>query len=103
VLSCILSGATGNLTQVSALFCCTAAHVAFISINVTKKRITCNVNLTFFVTTGTIRAQGSQYRLFTDKHFPTLIRILKQVLEINATCAAVQQNNAETQFSNVVI
>lgn len=60
---------------------------------------TLKYNLTFFVTTGTIRAQGSQYRLFTDKHFPTLIRILKQVLEhleINATCAAVQQNNAET-------
>jgi hypothetical protein len=51
------------------------------------------------VTTGTIRAQGSQYRLFTDKHFPTLVGILKQVLEhleINATCTAVQQNNAET-------
>jgi hypothetical protein len=32
---------------------------------------TLKYNLTFFVTTGTIRAQGSQYRLFTDKHFPT--------------------------------
>jgi hypothetical protein len=46
-----------------------------------------------------IRAQGIQYRLFTDKHFPTLIRILKQILEhleINATCTAIQQNNDET-------
>jgi hypothetical protein len=51
------------------------------------------------VTTGTIRAQGSQYRLFTDKHFPTLVEIFKQVLEhleINATCTTGQQNNAET-------
>jgi hypothetical protein len=34
---------------------------------------TLKYNLTFFVTTGTIRAQGNQYRLFTDKHFPTLV------------------------------
>ena len=51
------------------------------------------------MTTGTIRAQGSQYRLFTDRHFPTLVEIFKQVLEhleINATCTTGQQNNAET-------
>jgi hypothetical protein len=72
VLSCILSGATGNLTQVSALFCCTVVHVAFISkcsncilIEVKNLDETLKYNLTFFVTTGTIRAQGSQYRLLT--------------------------------------
>ncbi|KAK3097713.1 hypothetical protein FSP39_012376 [Pinctada imbricata] len=37
--------------------------------------------ITFFVTTGTIRAQGQHYTLFADYHFPILLQILERVLE----------------------
>lgn len=37
-------------------------------------------SITFFVTTGTIRAQGSKYMLFVEKHFPILKLILDKVL-----------------------
>lgn len=37
-------------------------------------------SIIFFVTTGTIRAQGSKYMLFVEKHFPILKLILDKVL-----------------------
>lgn len=39
-------------------------------------------NVTFFVTTGTIRVQGNKYQTFVDKHFATLKEILSKVLEV---------------------
>lgn len=42
-------------------------------------------NVTLFVSTGTIRVQGSRYRLFTDKYFPILQTLLKQVITHNSS------------------
>jgi hypothetical protein len=36
-------------------------------------------NLTFFITTGTIRVQGTKYIIFVQKHFPVLKMILQKV------------------------
>ena len=38
-------------------------------------------NLTFFIITGTIRVQGTQYIIFVQKHFPVLKMILQKVLD----------------------
>lgn len=39
-------------------------------------------NVTFFVTTGTIRVQGSKYKTFVEKHFDKLKEVLQKVLEV---------------------
>lgn len=39
-------------------------------------------SVTFFVTTGTFRVQGSNYRLFADIHFSILKQILDKVLAL---------------------
>jgi hypothetical protein len=40
-----------------------------------------NLFLTFFITTGTIRVQGTKYIMFVQKHFPVLKMILQKVLD----------------------
>jgi hypothetical protein len=52
-----------------------------IIIGVENRDGTPKYTLTFYVTTGTICVQGTQYRLFTDEHFPILREILRLVLE----------------------
>ena len=63
--------------------------------------------VTFFVTTGTVRIQGSRYRVFINKHFPILKQILNKILcqnkdystgEIPPACA--QNDPSVTRSAN---
>ena len=52
-----------------------------IIIEVLNKDEELQYNVTFFVTTGTIRVQGSKYMTFANSHFPKLKEILVKVLD----------------------
>jgi hypothetical protein len=56
-------------------------------------------NVTFFVTTGTIRVQGTCYRQFAEVHFPKLKNIFKMVLA-NMSQSVIQDNNPNLKCSD---
>ncbi|CAC5392228.1 unnamed protein product [Mytilus coruscus] len=60
-----------------------------IVIEILDKEQALQFNITFFVTTGTIRVQGSKYMTFVHSHFPVLTQILAKVID-NATHATVE-------------
>ncbi|CAC5387096.1 unnamed protein product [Mytilus coruscus] len=61
-----------------------------IVIEILDKEQALQFNITFFVTTGTIRVQGSKYMTFVHSHFPVLTQILAKVID-NATHATVEE------------
>ena len=64
-------------------------------------------NVTLFMTTGTIRAQGQQYILFANHHFPILLKILGKVLEDNQqvvhSCDVIDSDLSESEFDTTVL
>ena len=60
--------------------------------------------VTFFVTTGTIRAQGAQYKQFVTKHFPIIKGIFARVLDVLnlATEANDDLNKTITQDDSAI-
>ncbi|CAG2218274.1 unnamed protein product [Mytilus edulis] len=61
-----------------------------IVIEILDKEQALQFNITFFVTTGTIRVQGSKFMTFVHSHFPVLTQILAKVID-NATHATVEE------------
>lgn len=60
-------------------------------------------NITFFVTTGTVRVQGIKYKVFNDDHFPVLKETLQKVIIHNQSTDendneihVPQEENSET-------
>ena len=60
--------------------------------------------VTFFVTTGTIRAQGAQYKQFVTKHFPIIKGIFAKVFDVLnlATEANDDLNKTITQDDSAI-
>ena len=65
-------------------------HTCLFLIEILDKEQVLQFNITFFVTTGTIRVQGSKYMTFVHSHFPVLIQILAKLID-NATHATVEE------------
>ncbi|CAC5386925.1 unnamed protein product [Mytilus coruscus] len=58
-------------------------------------------NTTFFVTTGTIRVQGSKYMTFVQSHFPVLMQILAKLLNSCNTLVDENQNDLDQTILNL--
>ena len=56
-------------------------------------------NVTFYVTTGTIRVQGKKHMFFVQKHFPILKQILDKVVIL---CKFDQENPVVDAYQNVI-
>jgi hypothetical protein len=70
-----------------------------IVVEVREKDNSLAYNVTFFITTGTIRAQGSKYMLFVEKHFPILKRVLSHILSLKLPHSLVENTEKENRSS----